>query len=455
MAAFFGLISLVVVFASQLVSLAALSQRLHGEIDREIAGDVHEYTRATSRAASVPALVESSYAFIQGHSDANGRPAAIFRIEFLGGTVLLNTFDTRVASLLEKVRPGAGHLLTVGSSAIGDLRVAAVRVQLDGQTVAALKVAVSLSPVEATLRGVAAPMLLLSLAGVLLGALAAYLIVTAGLAPIRRITETAAAISEEDMSRRIGYRGPDDEVGRLAATFDGMIARLEAAFRQQRRFFTLASHELRTPLTIAQGHLQVLRRSKRFNRADVEQALDVSLEELERGAGMVNDLLLLGRVVQGQVGPVEAVDPAALIREVHRKVSPTAARDWHLALRPTGPVHANRQQLSVVLLNLVNNAVRHTGEGGRIELGCWREGAWAVITVQDSGRGIAPEDLPHVFDPWYRGTSSNEAGAGLGLAIVREVVHGLGGRIEVRSRTTAGTTFTLRLPLGGDPPGRR
>src|SRR5262249_5856628 len=158
----------------------------------------------------------------------------------------------------------------------------------------------------------------------------------------------------------------------------------------------------RTPLTIVRGHLEVLRRMERPDAEDVRETLDVSLEEIDHITDQINDMLLLGRMLLGQAGPLAVVDASAVLTDVHRKARRLALRDWQLDAPAAWPVRPEAEQLSRALLNLVTNAVRHTGEGDRVRLVCRRAGDWTELEVADAGDGIRASDLPHVFDPWYR-----------------------------------------------------
>jgi len=158
----------------------------------------------------------------------------------------------------------------------------------------------------------------------------------------------------------------------------------------------------------------------------------------------------------GQPGPMEELDAGAVLRDVHRRARGLAVRDWRLEISGPAPVHGDAEQLSRALLNLVTNAVRHTREGDRVRLACISSAGWTRLEVADSGVGIRPADLAHVFSPWYRASSGADSVGGLGLMIVREVARTHGGDAEVQSQERAGTTFTIRLPaLVEAPTGRR
>ena len=272
------------------------------------------------------------------------------------------------------------------------------------------------------------------------------------LAPIDQITRTAQRISAEDLSERIGLRGTDDEVGRLVLTFDMMLARLEGAFTRQRQFVTDASHELRTPLTAIIGQIDVAL-SWPESAENLRATLESVREQAQRLARLANDLLFLARAdAPPVVHAVEPVDLSALLPAIVTQVEPLAAarrQTITLAPLPALMVQGNEDQLIRMLLNLLDNAIRYTPPGGRIVLGWARVNGMIRISINDTGPGIAPEHMPHVFDRFYRidrGRSRAQGGSGLGLAIAQSIAHAHGGRITLESVVAQGSTFTVIIP---------
>lgn len=443
---YFALLSLATVAAALLLSRAVIAAQLHGLIDQEVASEVSEFSQSVSSASTTQDLIKASRDFVAAHIEPGLGHSTVYRISFTDGTVLINDPDPNVSKTLERMPAGQAAPATETDPRLGDLRVVATTIKLRGQVVGIFRAALPLAFVDAALGTLAGPMLIIGLVVVAGGTVVAFLFVGFGLEPIRRIVETVRAISEEDMSRRIGWQGSGDEVGKLARTVDAMIARLDAAFQRQREFFTLASHELRTPLTIAQGQLEVLQRQRSASAADLRESLEVALDEIRRVTDLVSDLVMLGRVVQGSLGQVAPVDVDDLVDEVYRKGALLGPRDWRLRASGGGEVTGDRDQLLRALLNLVANAVRYTDTGDSIEIASTYRDGESRVSVTDRGRGIAPEDLPFIFEPWFRGKQAPPGGAGLGLTIVREVARAHGGRVEVRSDAAAGTVFTIRLP---------
>jgi signal transduction histidine kinase len=448
-------VSLGVLLGLELVTLVVLNAQMNGSVDRDLALEARQYQRAVAGANDVGDLRTKANAFLQRESDAGHGFAAAYLILFEDGSSLTNTGDVGLQATMAAARLVAGRPATTHDAHLGDVRIASIPIEQDGRQVADLRIAVPLSGVQGAIAGLLAPLLVGNALLIGLGAVLANLVIGRALAPVRRITAIAGGISDGDLSRRIGYRGPQDEIGRLAETLDAMLARLQGGFEQRQAFYALASHELRTPLTIVRGHLEVLRRAERPTADDVRETIDIALEELDRITDEVNDMLLLGRMLLGQAGPLQAVDAAVVMSEVHRKARRLAVRDWHLEAAERVPVKADAEQLSRALFNLVTNAVRHTEEGGLVRLACRGDGPWAELEVADGGRGIRTADLPHVFEPWYRAGKRDGKVGGLGLMIVREVALAHGGRVDVASRRGSGTTFTIRLPLDQEAAGRR
>jgi two-component system, OmpR family, sensor kinase len=273
------------------------------------------------------------------------------------------------------------------------------------------------------------------------------------LKPITRITAAAASIARsEDLSTRLTWQGPADELGRLVSVFNEMMARLQDLFSVQQRFVADVSHELRTPLTAIRGNLDII---KRYGMD--EMSLEAIESETERMSRMVNDLLLLARADYGGLTlDLEPLDLDTVVLEAHQQAQVLVKdRDLTVALDRFEPVRVqgNADRIKQLLLNLLSNAIKFTPDGGYIRLSLYRAEDDAVLRVADSGIGIAEDDLKHIFDRFWQADTSRvrlahpTESSGLGLSIVKWIVEAHAGTIEVHSELDQGTTFTVRLPV--------
>ncbi len=275
------------------------------------------------------------------------------------------------------------------------------------------------------------------------------------LRPIGRLTDTARIIgTERDFGRRVEYTGPPDEIGQLAATFNTMLTELQSAYRQteqalqtQRRFVADASHELRTPLTIIRGNLGLLQRQPPISEIDRHDVLTDTVEESERLIRLVHNLLMLARSDAGRVLRHELVQIGPLIDELCRQTRAIEPdRTLSCDVMPAAVV-GDRDALKQVLVILLDNARKFTPPQGRINISSAVMGNVVTLQVRDTGCGIDPAALPHIFERFYRGDSARTGGgAGLGLAIAAALVEAMNGRITVASRVGQGSSFTVSLP---------
>lgn len=274
----------------------------------------------------------------------------------------------------------------------------------------------------------------------------AWLVAGRVLAPVRMITDAAKLSSESDLSRRIAVPAGDDELTELALTFNAMLARLDGAFRNQRAFLDDAGHELRTPITIIRGHLEV----ESDNAEDRRATRALVLDELDGMANIVNDLLLLARAEQPDVLRVEEVDLDIFTAELLGKATALADRDWRVVATGHGVMRGDRHRLTRAMVNLLDNAARHTPPGACIEIGSALAGDEVRLWVRDYGPGVPPEAQERIFERFARTHDGHRVAgsAGLGLAIVRAVATAHGGRAELQSRPGAGSTFTIVIPGG-------
>jgi signal transduction histidine kinase len=266
-----------------------------------------------------------------------------------------------------------------------------------------------------------------------------WLISGRALAPVKRIATVAQDIEASDLSRRIGLEGPDDELTRLAGTFDAMLDRLEKAFSGQRRFLADTSHDLRTPLAVIRSNIEVTLNDPDVSLNDWRETGEIVVRNAERMGSMIDDLLATARLEANQAGTVE-IDLAALVAQVVGD-SKAAAGDIELiSIEGSAPMRGDPISLTRALTNLVDNAVKASPHGGRVRVASGTEKGWVYLAVGDEGSG---------FDP-------NQAGGGLGLSIVRQVAEMHGGHLEITPNLNKGTSAVIWLPVDSDadPPDR-
>lgn len=280
----------------------------------------------------------------------------------------------------------------------------------------------------------------------------------ATLRPIHRITQTAQTIgsesgtNEQALSRRVDYNGPNDEIGQLAKTFNTMLTRLEGAYKRvsqtlklQRDFVADVSHELRTPLTTVRGNLALLRHTPPLPAEEQADILTDLVEESDRLIRLVNGLMVMARADTGYDLAKEPVPLQPLVEEVirqarHMDPQREISTDFQ-EVTILGDRDANKQ----ILLILLDNALKHSS--GSIRLTAESGDTQVIISVKNSGSGIPPEALPHVFDRFYRGETTTVPGFGLGLSIAKALVEGQGGTIAIESQVGVGSTVRVSLPI--------
>lgn len=271
------------------------------------------------------------------------------------------------------------------------------------------------------------------------------------LRPIARMIQTAQTIAlARDLSQRIASPSQHDELGRLATTFNEMLASIEGAYRTQQRFVSDASHELRAPLTAIQGNLELVRRYPAMPTTEREEALAEMEREASRLTRLVADLLVLARADAGVPLKHHTFDLDAVVLDTFHSAR-QLVHGQAMHLDPFEPVQicGDEDRLKQVLLILLDNALKYTPEQGQITLGLQHKGGQVEISVQDTGIGIAPEDVSHVFERFYRadpGRSRDPGGTGLGLSIAQWIVEQHGGSISLNSQLGQGTRVTVSLP---------
>ncbi|HXV84947.1 MAG TPA: ATP-binding protein [Candidatus Binatia bacterium] len=318
-------------------------------------------------------------------------------------------------------------------------------------TVNIVQVAMSLENVEATRSRFLLVLLILAPVALAGAALGGWFLARRALSPVDAMVEAARRIEAEDLTRRIPADSSDDELGRLAAVLNDMLARLEQSFDAVRRFSADAAHELRTPLTILKGEIEVALSSSQAP-ADIRQTLASCLEEVERLNSLVEDLLLMARMEGNALSAAPTpVNLAQVLEDVAPALTELAARAGNnctVAAATPVWIEGYDSLLFRLVFNLAENAIKYTPPGGRIDLALRHQNGAAILEVKDNGLGIAADALEHVFDRFYRGDPAREGdGTGLGLALARSIVQLHQGRITASSTPGEGSFFQVTLPL--------
>ena len=287
---------------------------------------------------------------------------------------------------------------------------------------------------------------------IVVGAIGGYYLSGRMLKPIDKVTSVARRSSYSNLKERLSYNGPDDEIKRLADTFDDMLNRLDDAVESQKQFVQDASHELRTPIATALTNIEVLEMNSEATIADYNELTRVLKLSLDRMSNISKSLQLLSE--GGSILQRAKINISEIISEVVTEAEILGKRQGIiLNWKPSAvevAVSGDTFQIKQVIFNLVDNAIKYNLPGGSVDITVQIENRLVIIKVADTGIGIAAEDLPRVFDRFYRvdkSRSRQRGGSGLGLAIVKKIVEEHGGMVSVESIPGQGSTFRIQLPL--------
>jgi len=453
--AYMGAIVLVVALAAAGAHWS-LARAVHGQLDAALlalaetelamlpatagpAVAVHDYSREST---APPSLVRLDR--LVQIIDADGH--AMARSANLGEATL-----PAAAALRERLAAGETVFQTLDSFGEEPVRMVSVPVQGHG-AVLAVQVAGSLDDVNHVVDSASLLFVVMGFALLLtIGAAGAWL-TRGAFRAIDEVVRQAHQIGGTRLSERLPHPGTRDEIGRLVDTLNEMLSRLEQGFEAQRRFTADASHELRSPLSRLRTELELALRRPR-DPADYVAALRSSMEEVERLTLLVEELLTLARIDAGQErGSVEAIALGELVEDAVRRLQPSAReRRVEIVVVPGAPVEATaaRGAVSLVLANLLDNAVKFSPPGGQVRVEMASEGRSAVVRVIDAGAGIRQDEIPHLFERFHRGANTRSEhipGVGLGLAISQAIAASCGGRVEAGNAIGGGAVFALRLP---------
>ncbi len=438
--------------ASVLVLRQVLLSRIGEQVERQLATDVDSLDDVTAlgQPQSGDPFTNVNQLF-DAYLSRSAPPADGALVAFTGGQLhdftVANPGQEPLADSMSPLASASAPTSGELDSGFGETRYVAIPVSIGdshGVLVAAALTAAERDQVESAVRiaiGV-------SIVVLLLASLFIWLAAGRAIAPLNALSRTARAISETDLSSRIPVHG-GDEIADLGRTFNGMLDRLETAFADQKDFLSDVSHELRTPITVIRGHLETLGDSP----AERQEAIAVIQDELDRMSRYVDDLLLLAKAPRPDFLRTEPIDLDLFTHDLFAKARSLGDRDWRLDGAGVGILVADPQRFTQAVMNLADNAVRHTAEHDTIWIGSSLVGDRARIWVRDEGPGVDPEDRERIFDRYERGraTAQMSDGTGLGLSIAEAIAEAHGGSVELDSRPGLGSTFTVVLPATPPP----
>jgi signal transduction histidine kinase len=449
LAAFLALLLALILSATAFETQRAFASRSLDSVTRDSVSELASYQRAL--AGTTPTRVgPSTVAYLRSRVLPQGEVVMVAlpdgrRFGSAGSAALLR--DPAVRTVL--ARPPSSTTSTRTTLDGVDTLFLAAPIRDGSRTLGTLVVATDLTRLEAdqhrvlVLVGAEA---LVALVGAVAGA---YLLLRRLLRTVGRITTTAASIEDGDLDRRLGDQGTDDEMGQLAATFDSMLDRLQAAMVVQRRLLSDVSHQLRTPMTVARGHLEVLARQPTADLTEVRETVAVVVEELDHMRALVERLLMLGRALEPDFLQVEALDLRTFLSDLFDAARVLADRRWTLAPVPDLVLEVDVAKVRGALLNLIDNAVGATAPGDAVTLRAERTGDGSVVlAVEDSGPGIPPDQVAGVLARFGRLGSADREGSGLGLAIVTAVAEAHGGAFELGRSSLGGCRAAIVVPAG-------
>lgn len=359
-----------------------------------------------------------------------------------------HTFLGKHPALDEMANMGPKSLTTIKDEKGGRIRVQIVPINRNGSTIGYIQTFYSLKNLDQSLSRFKWLVTGLSVIGIALAAVAGWFLARKTLARVDLIRSTAKAIAtSQDFQQRVLHIGPPDELGKLTETFNHMLERLEKAYTNQKRFLSYASHELRAPLTTIQGNLDILHKMKSIPEDEREEIVKDIRSEATRMSKLVSDLLSLARADAGQFIPMEVVDLAAVTRNVVAEL-----QAWETGVKVrydiAGDVRVwgNQDLIKQLVIIILDNAIKYTPKGGSVYVTVREEDGQAAIRVQDTGIGIDQEELPFVFERFYRSRAArrhSSDGTGLGLSIAKWIIDEHEGSIGVTSNTGHGTEFTI------------
>lgn len=415
-------------------------------LDHTLSEEVAEYASAGASRPAGQDLYTFSLQYLQNHQPGSGTGLIVG----LPNGQVVRSPGMRLLQQAPQVQGWVAHPPT--DSTLTDVPVAGTTyrvlvnpVTVSGQGTVTLIVGANLAPLGETATDALIVISIEAGIATILALGGTYLLLRRVLGIVGKVTTTARNISLESLGHRVGYRGPGDEVGRLAHTFDDMLGRVDAASQAQRQLLANVSHQLRTPLTVMRGHLEVLQRGGYDDRAEVGETVELVLDELQQTARMVDQMLMLGRSLEPDFVEVDRVDLRSFLGDIFEAARQLAPRDWSLGPVPNVVVRVDPVKLRAALFNLIDNAVKATRPGDFIALEAHHDDD-LVLAVADGGQGIPLDQQATLFERFVRAGHGDDRGAGLGLSLVKAVAEAHGGYVTLESAPGSGCVVRIALP---------
>lgn len=435
----------VILFAFSVSIYAILSAQLHSEADSSLRIVSSQLLANIEIVQDLPIFRKT----VEMESLSNRLLAEGFAVRLMDGSGNIvegfGPFGILKASLELSDRE-----FTTVSTSVGVWRIFTVKIGQWGW----MQVGESLSSVRIALFRLSRLMLILGPTIIILAVLGGFYMAKKSLEPVERITLLAEEISVEKLNKRLNLTLPNDELGHLASTFDGMLERLEESVKKQRQFTSDAAHELRTPLTAIRSIVDVTLHRDRDSDEYVNALVQIQ-NEIERLSSIIDDLLVITRLENSlQKGDYKVFPAGVLIEDVLDTIA-VLAKEKNIHIMTEIPsdleIAGDRQKLSRAIFNLVDNAIKYTPEGGQIRISGEKDQSReeVEILIEDSGIGIPVDEIDKIFDRFYRvdKARSETRGTGLGLSIAQEIVKAHNGTITVKSSSQQGSIFRVTLPL--------
>lgn len=376
--------------------------------------------------------------------DSSGRIGA--KMSDIEGEALPTSF-----SALERAMRGEVVYETIERTS-PRLRMITIPIMENKKVTSVVQVGTSLEDFDETIKKLLLIMIISIPSSICVTIIVGYFMAKKALRPVDQIRRAAVKISSSNLDERIDIVGRRDELGRLAETFNAMIGRLKDAFQRINQFSIDVSHELKTPLTILKGETEVALRKER-EKQDYQELLKSNLEEIDRMSCIIDDLLLLSKADTKEIKlNVEDVALRDLIMDVCMDMKVVAdKKNVELETSELEDIRLKGDELKLrrMLLNVVENGIKYSHTGGKVSVSSYANNGYAKIDIMDNGIGISEEDIKYIFDRFYRADRSRkrESGSGLGLSISRWIAEAHKGSIEVKSQSSQGSMFTIKLPI--------